>query len=108
MFGRWKIPTKHVYIHKSLIVENNDVKPNVAELNKQLKLDDDPEMRRIKEEMEKKMELRRLQLQKQQEAEVARQMADAQRNADKGKDAGPSTSQNPIVNVGIIETVCRA
>ena len=57
----------------------------------------------IKEEMEKKMELRRLQIQKQQEAEIARQMADAQR-----KDAGPSTSQAPIVNVGIIETVCRA
>ena len=55
MFGRWKIPTKHVYIHQSLIVAKADVKPDVAQLNKQLKLDDDPEMRRIKEEMEKKM-----------------------------------------------------
>ena len=54
------------------------------------------------------MELRRLQIQKQKEAEIAKQAADIQRNADKSKGAGPSTSQTPIVNVGIIETVCRA
>ena len=92
-------------LHLPSLVTEQDVKPNVAKLNLDMQAEEDPELLRIRQEMETKMELRRQQLQKQQELEQKRQDA-LRRQAEESQDAAEQSAQ-PIVNVGIIETVSR-
>ena len=73
-----------------------------------MQLADDPEAKRIHEEMQRKLELRRLQLLKQQERderEKKRQELLRQQAEETADDV--ETPSQPIVNVGIIETVSR-
>ena len=71
----------------------------MSQLNLGLQLDDDPEILRLKQEMQEKVELRKQQLalaQKQKQEKEARK---------KNPPATSSQSEPPLVNVGIVETV---
>ena len=79
-----------------------DVKPNVSQLNLDMQLDDDPEILRLKQEMQEKVELRKQQLalaQKQKQEKEARK---------KNPPATSSQAEPPAVNVGFVETVSIA
>ena len=89
-------------LHIACVFAATDKKPDVAQLNLDMQLDDDPEILRLKQEMEKKVELRKQQLalvQKQKQEMEARK---------KNPPATSSQSEPPAVNVGLVETVSRA
>ena len=62
-------------LHSVCVFAATDTKPNVAQLNLDMQLEDDPEILRLKQEMAEKVELRKQQLalaQKQKQEKEAR------------------------------------
>ena len=87
-------------LHSVCIFPGTDVKLDVSLLNLDPHLEDDPEIVRLRQEMQEKVELRKQQLalaQKQKQEKEARK---------KNPPATSSqSSEAPLVNVGIVETV---